>query len=418
MDIHNGLNGARRVSVERADHSRVFAERGRPGFIERPYSFHGHDFARRTYYYHGRMYDRFYRGYEYRGVNVEVYGPTWYYRPGFYGWAYNPWGEPIVYAWGWGASPWVGYYGYYFVPYAAYPGPSFWLTDYVISQDLAANYQAAQDSQGPEGGSPEGGSPELSEAVKQQIAGEVQYQISLENSEAQQASQNLDPNPESSGIARLLSDGRSHTFVAGADLDVVDASGDECALSGGDVLELTTPPPPGATAATLIILATKGGQECKKADTVTVTFSDLQEMQNHLRETVDQGLQELQAKQGSGGLPPAPPSAQGAPVETAAAQAAPAPDPNGASEISQQLQQADTAEQSAVSQAQQESGPAAAAPAPAISAPVTISLGQSIDQVTTALGQPLQISDVGAKKIYLYKDMKVIFVGGKVSDVQ
>ena len=37
MDVHHGLNGNRAISVERADHSRVFAERGRPGFVERPY---------------------------------------------------------------------------------------------------------------------------------------------------------------------------------------------------------------------------------------------------------------------------------------------------------------------------------------------------------------------------------------------
>jgi hypothetical protein len=32
-------------------------------------------------------------------------------------------------------------------------------------------------------------------------------------------------------------------------------------------------------------------------------LTDLQEMQNHMRETIDQGLQDLQAKQGKGGLP-------------------------------------------------------------------------------------------------------------------
>src|SRR6185312_1190450 len=31
----------RRVSTERADHSRIVAERGRRGFVERPYSYHG-----------------------------------------------------------------------------------------------------------------------------------------------------------------------------------------------------------------------------------------------------------------------------------------------------------------------------------------------------------------------------------------
>jgi hypothetical protein len=61
----------------------------------------------------------------------------------------------------------------------------------------------------------------------------------------------------------------------------------------------------------------------------------------------------------------------------------------------------------------------AGAPAPApTAAPATIALGQSIDQVTATMGAPQQIIDLGSKKIYKYPDMKVIFMNGKVSDVQ
>ena len=80
MDVHHGLAGGRRVSMERADHSRVYAERGRRGFVQRPYGYHGHDFARRSYYYHGRAYDRYYRGYGYRGVYLNVYAPGYLLR--------------------------------------------------------------------------------------------------------------------------------------------------------------------------------------------------------------------------------------------------------------------------------------------------------------------------------------------------
>ena len=102
MDVHHGLAGGRRVSVERADHSRVYAERGRRGYVERRYGYHGHDFGRRSYYYHGHDYNRYYRGYGYRGVYLNVYAPGYYYAPGFYGWAYNPWAVPIAFGWGWG----------------------------------------------------------------------------------------------------------------------------------------------------------------------------------------------------------------------------------------------------------------------------------------------------------------------------
>jgi hypothetical protein len=104
------------------------------------------------------------------------------------------------------------------------------------------------------------------------------------------------------------------------------------------------PPPPDATAADLVVLASKGGNECAKTSTVTVQVSDLQEMQNHMRELIDQGLQELQSKQGSGGIPQAPPSAQGQPAPAQYAEVAPPPDPNAGTEIQQQTQQADQAE--------------------------------------------------------------------------
>ncbi len=48
----------------------------------------------------------------------------------------------------------------------------------------------------------------------------------------------------------------------------------------------------------------------------------------------------------------------------------------------------------------------------------TIALGQTREQVEAILGKPERIVDLGAKVTYVYKDMKVIFVDGKVSDVQ
>ena len=64
----------------------------------------------------------------------------------------------------------------------------------------------------------------------------------------------------------------------------------------------------------------------------SVRFQDLQEMQNHMRETIDGGLDQLQAKAGQGGLPAAPPGANAPPVQSAFAPIAPPPDPNVASE--------------------------------------------------------------------------------------
>jgi len=50
--------------------------------------------------------------------------------------------------------------------------------------------------------------------------------------------------------------------------------------------------------------------------------------------------------------------------------------------------------------------------------PQTIQLGMTTDQVTGALGKPEKIVNLGAKQLYIYKDMKITFLNGKVADVQ
>jgi hypothetical protein len=416
MEVHRSLNGNRRVVVERQDHTRIVAERGGRGYVQRPYMYHGHEYARRSYYYRGRYSNVYYGRYYYRGVYVYPYYPAYYYRPAFYGWVYNPWVAPVPYAWGWAADPWYGYYGVYFTPYPVYPSASLWLTDYIIANSLMAAYQAQQDAQA-QAAALNGVAP-LSPEVKQLIADEVKNQVALENSEAKSTgSADAEPDPASSSIRRLLDDGRPHVFIAGHDLDVVDAGGNECALSEGDAIQLAGQNAPEAANINLVVLASKGGRECPKGDTVGVQLADLQEMQNHMRQTIDQGMQELLQKEGKGGLPQAPASAQAAPVESAMAASAPPPPPENevAAEINQESRQADVVEKDAATEADR-SAPVETAAAPA--QPQSISVGQSIEEVTGALGQPSRIADIGTKKIYLYKDLKVTFVNGKVTDIQ
>jgi len=57
-------------------------------------------------------------------------------------------------------------------------------------------------------------------------------------------------------------------------------------------------------------------------------------------------------------------------------------------------------------------------PPPADAPPPTIAMGQTKDQVTAAFGQPLRMAKLGAKEIFYYKDMKVTFSNGKVSNVE
>jgi hypothetical protein len=50
--------------------------------------------------------------------------------------------------------------------------------------------------------------------------------------------------------------------------------------------------------------------------------------------------------------------------------------------------------------------------------PQSIEMGMTPDQVVAAMGQPDKKVNLGTKQIYVYKDLKVTFINGKVSDVQ
>lgn len=438
MDIHHGLSGNRRVAVERGDHSRIVSERGGRGYVQHPYMYHGHEFGHRTYYANGRAYDRFYGRYGYRGHFYDVYAPRAYYPFGFYGYAYAPWAAPVPYAWA--PAPWVAPYGFYYAPYPVYPAPAFWLADFVFGASLAAAYEAGHNA-GAAGAylAPDAtqyptlakfsasigellvssaeaaaASPALSADVKQQVSDEIKQLVQQEGDESKTNGQNQDADAGANSVMKLLGDDRPHVFVAGSDLDVVSSSGSECAVSQGDVLRVASLPAGDAETVSAAVLASKGNKECAANTNVTIALSDLQDMHNHMRESVDDGLAELQKKQGTGGLPAAPTGAAAPPVPAAFAKDAPPPEANAGAEVAQQAKEADAAEQDV---AQQVASGAGAAPA-AAGGPVNISIGQPIDSVIAALGSPVRIVDLGAKKIYSYKDMKVIFMNGKVSDVQ
>jgi hypothetical protein len=79
-------------------------------------------------------------------------------------------------------------------------------------------------------------------------------------------------------------------------------------------------------------------------------------------------------------------------------------------EAAQQDQPQDAQGAQGQQQAQQPEAPA--------QPPPTIQLGQTMDEVKGLLGEPTKVVNLGVKQIYLYKDMKVVFLRGKVADVQ
>jgi len=86
------------------------------------------------------------------------------------------------------------------------------------------------------------------------------------------------------------------------------------------------------------------------------------------------------------------------------------PQDQGAQQGAQDQQQGAQGDQPAAQQP-------AAQPAPAPE-PQTIEKGQTTDQVQGSLGKPDKIVNLGTKQIWVYKDLKVTFLNGKVSDVQ
>jgi hypothetical protein len=402
--ITRSPSGVRRAVFVRPDRSVVVTMGAHNGYVQRNYVVGGATFVQRTYVVGGVPYAAVYRPYMYRGVSLNLYVSSRYYAPGFYGWAYSPWARPVVFSFGWGGSPWFGFYGGYFAPYPVYAGPAFWLTDYMIAMTLQQAYQQQMDASAVAAAQANaaayGGQPALTPDVKQAISDEVSRQLA----EERVASQSMAPGQ---GAPDFLTDNASHVFVVSNGLDVQSRSG-ECALTEGDVLQMTAPPAPNSAMADLVVMASKG-QDCRKGYVVSVAIADLQDMQNHMRQTLDQGLADLQSRGGKNGIPMPPAGAQGPPVEAPYAAAAPPPDPNVAAEVSQESQAAAEAEAEALDQAQA---------APSAPAPTSVTLGMTIDQVVGLLGQPQVVGDLGSKKTYFYGNMKVIFTDGKVTDVQ
>ncbi len=67
--------------------------------------------------------------------------------------------------------------------------------------------------------------------------------------------------------------------------------------------------------------------------------------------------------------------------------------------------------------------PAAEKPLPPVivieepAAPKTIKIGASVAELVAAMGQPKSIVDGGVKKVYVYSNLKVTIVDGKVSSI-
>jgi hypothetical protein len=368
VDIARGPRGQRTIVSERPG-GRLVSTGKHSGYLERPISYHGHNFYQRTYVHGNQRFTRDYSRYQYHGREFNHYVPRYTYAPAFYGWAYYPWGAPAFYGWGWEDSPWYAFYSGFFSPWDSYPDGATWLTDFLLGQTLQDGYpaddQAAGDDQqdagdvtadanGPASGDDVSATADtpITPEIKQMIAEEVKQQLAFENA----ATAKPDQAPSLDGLPQVLVP--NHLFVVDQVQSVNTSDGQPCTLSVGDVIKLVAVPPDNATSADLTVISTRKG-DCAAGLTVSVPLNSLQEMQNNFRAQLDSGLQALRDQQGKGGLPAAPMAAITPPPVPA--DEPPADTTNVQTQINDQQQQADQAESTVTQTAFAASPPAQAA---------------------------------------------------------
>jgi len=320
MQIQHGLHGGRTI-VSTRNGARVVTVGRRGGYVQRAYFARGgRTYVSRTYVVNNVAYVGVYRSYGYGGYCCYYgYAPAYYYNPGYYGWAYNPWAAPVTYGWGWGGSPWYGYYGAYYQPYPVYPSAAFWLTDYLLAASLQAAYTAQVEENGklsplaPDlllvasmGPIPaaEAAKAALTPEVKNLLAEEVKAQLAADKDDAAKSGKSSGSGQETASGPPPALDPKRRVFVVSSELSVV-ADGEECSLTSGDVISRESDTPDDDRNVDVKILASTK-TDCAVGKTVSVSVDDLQEMHNKFREQITGGMDELSKKQGTGGLPKAP----------------------------------------------------------------------------------------------------------------
>jgi len=214
------------------------------------------------------------------------------------------------------------------------------MTDYVISQNLqaayaaqaqananataAANAQAMGDyagggQQAENAGGGDGGGPALTPEVKQAIADEVRAQLEAEKAAAASPQQPASGGGAAAGGQQSAGNGNAaqqeevpaaldpnhRTFIVATILTEQAPDGSDCSLSPGDVVTRIEDTPDGNKNVKVLVSSSQKG-DCHSGSQVAMAVDDLQEMHNHFREQLDEGLKTLAEKQGKDGIPAGP----------------------------------------------------------------------------------------------------------------
>jgi hypothetical protein len=285
-----------------------------------------------------------------------------------------------------------------------------------ILGDNTGNWVASisrPSSNGPGGAgepNPAGNAAELTPEVKEAIASEVKMRIAAENDAA---------NPTATSAASdnqipAALDPKHSVFVVSSTLSEQTDDGQSCSLTGGDIVTRISNSPDANQKVRVLVTAAKKS-DCPTGTEFAMAIQDLQDMYNDFQAKTDEGLKQLAANQGKNGMPSGPAPGGHANPDAAGAAA----DQTAAATLRQQDQNANNSE-GEVNQAMHApgDGSSAAVSADTPGGTTSVSKGQTTGQVIAILGQPRKTVDLGARRIYLYDDMKITFTGGKLSDVE
>jgi len=371
MDIHNGVHGQRTIISRRADGSKVVSTGRHSGYVERNVVMNNRTYVQRTTVINNRVYTRIFVATSFGGV---AFVPPVFFAPRFYGWAYYPWAAPISFTWGWVGAPWYVGPNPYFVASPVYPSAAFWLTDYTIGETLAAAYDLRHDGEMSDemmdddsaeadsadantsaDGDAEAGSDLSSDQqdtlhadsttpitteVKAEIAEEVKQELASDNAHA------VNPSQASFDALPAVLRQPNHVFIVSTDLAVTTTDQQLCALQAGDTLQLMSPAAADSGLVELRVASSKR-RDCPAGVRVSVSLTDLQEMQNNFLVHIEEGLSKLHDNQGRDGLPGAPADAVSAPPRPAVAGPESVQATDSAALLDQERERADQAEKQA-----------------------------------------------------------------------
>jgi len=216
----------------------------------------------------------------------------------------------------------------------------------VVGSESSGDQQLANNGAGT---APTGSDPVvLTPEAKSAIAEEVKAQLQTEKTEAAQPSPVMQQAAQSSAdeVPPALDPARRN-FVVSVDLAVTTVGdGQECSLTGGDVITRLTDTPDADQKVNVSVTSSKKS-DCATGKLVAVSVDDLQEMRNHFQEQLDAGLKTMASKQGTHRMPKAPGTST-----VAGSIQVPPPDKTAAQDLQEQQQQADQTE----AQVRQEAG--------------------------------------------------------------